>query len=107
MFYSNAHGVLVFYSATDEETFLHVPNWIKEVHRLRPKNTPIVLVETGCDYVDWKVVEYERARDFADEVGIPFFEVSDKDGTNVELAFMTLTAMVRDQQLCSAVTRKL
>lgn len=34
---------------------------------------------------------------FADEIGIPFMEASAKDATNVEQAFMAMTASIKDR----------
>ena len=57
-----------------------------------------MLVGTKCDLTTKKVIEYYTARDFADEKGIVFFEVSAKDGVNTELALMTLVAQIREKQ---------
>ena len=37
-------------------------------------------------------------QDFADKVEIPFMEVSAKDATNVEQAFMTIVAQIRSKR---------
>jgi len=34
---------------------------------------------------------------FADEIGIPFMETSAKDATNVEQAFMAMTASIKNR----------
>ena len=47
------------------------------------------LAGNKCEY-DWKrEVSYIEAKDFADEHGIELFEVSAKDGINLELALMS------------------
>ena len=48
-----------------------------------------MVVGTGCDRKD-REVDYFTARDFADEQQLSFLEISAKDSTNVELAFLTL-----------------
>ena len=98
-FYRGCVGVVLMYNATKEETFENVPYWIEEISRYAHPDAKIVLVGTNGDRVDEKVVDYTRARDFASERQIPFFEVSSKDGTNVELAFMTLVTQVRQLQI--------
>ena len=102
-FYRDCIGIIVTYNATKEKTFENVPYWIEELSKERYRYYPnakiIVLVGTNGDRVDEKVVDYTRARDFASERQIPFFEVSSKDGTNVELAFMTLVAQLRQLQI--------
>ena len=98
-FYRSFGGIIITYNATKEETFESVPYWIEEISKESHPDTKIVLVGTNSDRVDEKVVDYTRARDFARERQIPFFEVSSKDGTNVELAFMTLVAQLRQLQI--------
>ena len=98
-FYRGCVGIVLTYNATKEETFENVPYWIEEISRNTHPDAKIVLVGTNGDRVDDKVVEYTRVRDFASERQIPFFEVSSKDGTNVELAFMTLVTQLRQLQI--------
>ena len=38
---------------------------------------------------------------FADEIGIPFLETSAKNATNVEQAFMTMAAEIKNRQACN------
>lgn len=38
---------------------------------------------------------------FADEIGIPFLETSAKNATNVEQAFMTMAAEIKNRSGCS------
>ncbi len=51
-----------------------------------------------CDRMADKEVEYTTARKYADEIGAPFMEVSAKDSSNVELAFVTLLAQIVSAQ---------
>ena len=60
-----------------------------------------MLVGGKCDLTKEKVVDYRTAKDFADERGIMLMEVSAKDGTNVELAFVTLVAKIRQADFTS------
>jgi hypothetical protein len=44
-----------------------------------------------------------RTQAFADEIGIPFLETSAKNSTNVEQAFMTMAAEIKNRCVCCAV----
>ena len=98
-YYKPSVYAIITYSVTDKETFNNVPFWIEEVKKYAHSDIRLALVGTKCDCTDDKVVDYTRARDFANERQIPFFEVSSKDGTNVELAFMTLVAEARQLEI--------
>ena len=76
-----------------------MPCWLEEVKKNTSPVAAIMLVGSKCDLAEEKVVEYRTAKDFADERGIMLMEVSAKDGTNVELAFLTLVAKIRQADL--------
>ena len=44
-----------------------------------------------------KVVDYTSAKEYADQLGIPFLETSAKNATNVEQAFMTMAAEIKNR----------
>ena len=43
-----------------------------------------LLVGNKCDLTNKKVVDYTSAKEYADQLGIPFLETSAKNATNVE-----------------------
>ena len=95
-YYRGSHGIIVVYDATKEKTFDNVPYWLEEVEKNVSPETTVMLVGSKCDLTAEKVVDYRTATDFADERGIMLMEVSAKDGRNVELAFLTLVARIRE-----------
>ena len=88
-------GILLVYSVTDKHSFERLSWWIDEVKTHCEGDIPIVLVGNKCDEVAKTVVDFPTAWDFATEKNLPLVEVSAKDGTNVELAFMTLLSKMR------------
>ena len=96
-YYKGANGVIVTYSVTKKETFLNVPHWIEEAKKFGPPDVKLMVVGTGCDRKD-REVDYCTARDFADERKLSFLEVSAKDGTNVELTFLTLARELKQSR---------
>ena len=100
-YYRGAHGVIVVYDATKEKTYDNVPYWLEEVKKYASAEATVMLVGSKCDLTEEKVVDYRTAKDFADERGIMLMEVGAKDGTNVELAFLTLVAKIRQADFTS------
>ncbi|CAI0547914.1 unnamed protein product, partial [Linum tenue] len=78
-YYRGAHGIIIVYDVTDEESF----------------NNDKLLVGNKSDLTANRVVSYETAKAFADEIGIPFMETSAKSSTNVEEAFMAMSADIK------------
>ncbi|CAL5436805.1 unnamed protein product [Camellia sinensis] len=96
-YYRGAHGIIVVYDVTDQESFNNVKQWLSEIDRYASENVNKLLVGNKCDLTAQKVVSYETAKEFADEIGIPFLETSAKNATNVEQAFMAMAAEIKNR----------
>ncbi|KAJ0606796.1 putative small GTPase, tetratricopeptide-like helical domain superfamily [Helianthus annuus] len=96
--YISTIGVdFVVYDVTDQESFNNVKQWLSEIDCYASENVNKILAGNKCDLVANKVVSTETAKAFADEIGIPFLETSARDATNVEQAFMAMTASIKDR----------
>lgn len=71
--------------------------WLHEIERYASENVNKLLVGNKCDLTTKKVVDYTTAKEFADSLGIPFLETSAKNATNVEQAFMTMAAEIKNR----------
>lgn len=94
-YYRGAHGIIIVYDVTEMESFNNVKQWLSEIDRYANDSVCKLLVGNKCDLVDEKVVDTEKAKAFADELGIPFIETSAKDSINVEEAFVTMSAEIK------------
>ncbi|AQK79562.1 ras-related protein RABD2c [Zea mays] len=94
-YYRGAHGIIIVYDVTDMESFNNIKQWLSEIDRYASDNVCKLLVGNKCDLVDSKVVDTEKAKDFADSLGIPFIETSAKESINVEEAFLTMSSEIK------------
>uniref|UniRef100_A0A6N2MGH9 Uncharacterized protein n=1 Tax=Salix viminalis TaxID=40686 RepID=A0A6N2MGH9_SALVM len=92
--------------AHDQESFNNVKQWLNEIDRYASDNVNKLLVGNKSDLTANKVVSYETAKAFADEIGIPFMETSAKDATNVEQAFMAMAAEIKDSSEDSLLNKR-
>ena len=69
----------------------------QEIDRYACENVNKLLVGNKCDLTNKKVVDYTSAKEYADQLGIPFLETSAKNATNVEQAFMTMAAEIKNR----------
>merc|ERR1711924_145695 len=91
-YYHGAMGILLVYDVTNEQTFLNVKNWMRQIDTHAAENVCRVLVGNKCDVpADQRVVSYEQGKALADEFGVAFFETSAKENLNVEDAFTSIT----------------
>ena len=86
------------YDVTSAESFEHVNDWLKEVNRYASEGTCKLLVGNKSDRTADKVVTTEQAKEFADELRIPFLETSAKSAKNVEEAFLTMAGELVKQR---------
>ncbi|MBA0609160.1 hypothetical protein Godav_021269 [Gossypium davidsonii] len=98
-YYRGAHGIIIVYDVTDQASFNNVKQWLNEIDRYASGNVNKLLVGNKCDLTAKKVVSYETAKAFADELGIPFMETSAKNATNVEQAFMAMAGDIKNRYL--------
>lgn len=96
-YYRGAHGIIVVYDVTEADSFSNVKQWLGEIDKYANESVNKLLVGNKCDLVNKRVVDYQTAKSFADEIGIPFLETSAKNATNVEQAFMTMAAEIKSR----------
>ncbi|GJM94281.1 hypothetical protein PR202_ga10912 [Eleusine coracana subsp. coracana] len=86
---------IIVYDVTDMESFNNIKQWLNEIDRYASDSVCKLLVGNKCDLVDSKVVDTEKAKAFADSLGIPFIETSAKESINVEEAFLTMSSEIK------------
>jgi len=74
-----------------------VKQWLQEIDRYASENVNKLLVGNKCDLTAKKAVEYTKAKEYADNLKIPFLETSAKNSTNVEQAFMTMATEIKSR----------
>lgn len=103
-YYRGADGIIMVYDVTSQDSFDHVNDWLKEVNRYASEGTCKLLVGNKSDRTTDKVVTAEQAKEFADDIGIPFLETSAKSASNVEEAFLTMASELIKQRIARGGT---
>ena len=96
-YYRGAHGIIVVYDVTDAESFNNVKQWLHEIDRYASENVNKLLVGNKSDLASKRTVTFEQGKEFADSLGIEFVETSAKNATNVEKAFMAMSAQIKSR----------
>ncbi len=98
-YYRGAHGVIIVYDVTNQQSFNDVKTWMTEVDRYKnaSQTTVKILVGNKSDLVAKRVVPYNVGKEFADENGLTFLETSSKGGDNIERVFLGIANEIAQQ----------
>lgn len=94
-FYRGAHGVMIVFDVTDMESFQNVRGWLNEIDKYGGVHVAKLLVGNKADLTNKRVVTFEMAQEFANRMGMSYLETSAKTASNVEPAFLTMTAEMK------------
>lgn len=81
-----------------------IRTWFANVEQHATEGVNKILIGNKCDWEEKRQVSTERGQALADELGIPFMEVSAKSNINVEKAFYTLAADIKKRIIDTART---
>ncbi|KAF2815305.1 NCA2-domain-containing protein [Mytilinidion resinicola] len=103
-YYRGAMGILLVYDVTDERSFNNIRTWFSNVEQHATEGVNKILIGNKCDWEEKRAVSTERGQQLADELGIPFLEVSAKSNINVDKAFYSLAADIKKRLIDTART---
>jgi Ras-related protein Rab-8A len=101
-YYRGAMGILLVYDVTDERSFNNIRTWFENVQQHATEGVNKILIGNKCDWEDKRVVSTEQGQALADELGIPFLEVSAKSNINIDKAFYSLAADIKKRLVDSS-----
>lgn len=95
-FYAGTKSAVVVFSVTDRGSFYDVEHWLRELQNCVGR-VSLVLVGNKSDQKTKREVDPSEASDFAQKIGIPYFETSAKTGYNVDKVFAKAASLSMDE----------
>ena len=86
-YFQSSDGFVIVYDISNIESFEKLDYWIEQIENNSQKFTKMILFGNKCDIIDDRKINKEEGEEYAKNKNIKFFEVSAKEGTNVNEAF--------------------
>ena len=80
----NADGILLLYDITNRESFTAISEWMKSIKEIKNDDFPIILIGNKIDLENERKVPKFEGEKLAKQYNIGFYEISNKEGINIE-----------------------
>ena len=98
-YYRGAQGIIIVFDVTSWESFRNVKTWLEEVDERIGDGCIKLILGNKSDQQCKREISFDVAKNYADNLGIPYLETSAKNSTNVEQAFVNLAMEIKRQTL--------
>ena len=90
----NADGIILMYDITKRISYDSINKWMKDIKEMKEEDFPILLLGNKIDLEERRQVNKEEGQKLANEFNIDFYEISNKDGTNINEAGLCIIQKV-------------
>ena len=85
-----AHGIIIMYDITNKSSFDSIPDIIKNIKEEKGNDFPMILIGNKIDLEQDREIKKEEGEDLASKNGIEYFEISNKEGINIQEAWFSI-----------------
>ena len=96
-YYRDAHGAILVFNLTDENSFKRLSYWREQLHSNAPVDIVVCYLGNQADKIADRKVKKEDIIKFLDGEKL-YYDVSAKTGNNISLAFEQLTMAIVEKQ---------
>ena len=92
-------GIIIGYDVTNRKSFEMVDDWYSFVEQNGKDKSTIIIVGAKCDEKERREVSFEEGRMYAKKKGIEFYEISSKNGINIDKTIERMIDLVVYQRI--------
>ena len=92
-FYRNADALLFVFDITNEKSFNHINDWMKDSETIG-KDFKKILIGNKSDLIDERKIDKEKIEKYVQLNNMKYFEVSAKSGKNVDVIFTEIAKLI-------------
>jgi len=97
-YYKDAHGAILVFNLTDQNSFEKLSYWKEELDSHAPSDLVICYLGNQADKIADRKVKKEDIKKILNEEDKLYYDVSAKNGNNISLAFEQLTMAIIEKQ---------
>ncbi|OVA17232.1 Small GTPase superfamily [Macleaya cordata] len=101
IYYRDADAALLVYDIMDNDSFIRVRNWVKELQQMASKAIIMAIAANKSDLVRAKKFDVQEAESYATSIGAKFFVTSAKVGTGIDEVFLDIATRVLQKKISS------
>ncbi len=79
-------GIVIIFDISNETSFINLKSWMNDIKEECSADIPMILVGNKLDLEDKRVIDKERAMEFAKNEKLEYIETSSKTGENINKA---------------------
>uniref|UniRef100_A0A0D9ZXN9 Ras-related protein Rab-21 n=1 Tax=Oryza glumipatula TaxID=40148 RepID=A0A0D9ZXN9_9ORYZ len=98
IYYRDADAALLVYDITDNDTFLRVTKWVKELKQMANKDIVMAIAANKSDLVRSKHIDTNEAASYAESIGATLFVTSAKAGTGIDDIFSDIAKRLLEKR---------
>lgn len=91
IYYRDSNGAVLVYDITDEDSFLKVKNWVKELRKMLGQDICLAICGNKMDMEKNRKVDQSTAEAYAQSVGAVHFHTSAKQDKGIGEMFLDLS----------------
>ena len=93
-----AHGIIIMYDITNKSSFDSIPEILKDIKEEKGNDFPMILIGNKIDLEQDREIKKEQGKDLASKNGIEFFEISNKEGINIQEAGFAIVNKILEKR---------
>ena len=105
-YYRGAHGLVIMYDITSEESFSNIRRWYEESQHYLSGSIPRLLIGNKVDLERSRTVAKEDALSLAESLSMNYIETSAKNNVNLKQAIETLTGEILKQNVSTVSSKE-
>ena len=101
--YKGSSGAIYVFDVTDQSSFKHISDWVREVHRV-VGSLPAILIGNRREKGKRRQVSHSEGKALAKDLGIPYIETSARTAHQINEALENLVFTILEERFADKIS---